>query len=145
MKFKVNTGAGLDDNVMKAGNRDATRRQTEFEHNQLLDITTLPSYKFYEALPEGPRKELARRQLMRQAIKREQEEAKYWDDETPREPIFQSSSWVGDIDYDPYANLITVALGNGTTKATYGNEKNAADYVNAPSIGKKVNRDLLGR
>ena len=62
MKFKVNTGAGLGDNVMKAGNRDATRRQTEFEHNQLLDITTLPAYKFYEALPEGPQKELARQQ-----------------------------------------------------------------------------------
>lgn len=147
MKFTVNSGnPSFSDNALKNGNRLATYRQTQQEHDDLLDISTLPDYPFYELMKDGPEKEEFRNYLVVQAIQREKDEPKYWDDEEPRKPISQSSSWVGDIDYDPNNNLITIALGDkGTTKTIYGNSDDAADWVNAKSIGQKANYDLLGR
>ena len=147
MKFTVNTGnPSFSDNALKRGDRLATYRQTQQEHDDLLDISTLPDYPFYELMKDGPEKEEFKNYLVVQAIQREKDNPKYWDDEEPRKPISQSSSWVGDIDFNPETNLITVALGDkGTTKTIYGNGDDAADWVNAQSIGQKANHDLLGR
>lgn len=58
----------------------------------------------------------------------------------------QSSSWVGDVDYDPNANLVTVAIGKlGKSKTKYATPRDAAAYVNAPSIGKHVNKEMFNR
>ena len=147
MKFTVNSGnKSYSDNSLKNGNRLATYRQTKKEHDDLLDISNLPDYPFYMAMPEGPQKEEFKKYLVVQAIQREKDSPKYWDDKEPRLPITQSSSWVGDIDFNPETNLITVALGDkGTTKTVYGTADDAADWVNAQSIGKKANKDLIDR
>ena len=147
MKFTVNTGnKSYSDNALKSGNRLASYRQTKQEHDDLLDISNLPDYPFYMAMPEGPQKEEFKDYLVVQAIQREKDDPKYWNDKEPRQPISQSSSWVGDIDFNPETNLITVALGNkGTTRTVYGTADDAADWVNAPSIGKKANKDLIDR
>lgn len=145
MKFTVNTGnPNFSNNSLKSGNRLATYRQTQQEHDDLLDISNLPDYPYYMAMPEGPEKEEFKNYLVVQAIQREKDDPKYWDDEEPRKPISQSSSWVGDIDFNPETNLITIALGNkGTTKTIYGTADDAAEWVNAQSIGQKANKDLL--
>lgn len=145
MKFTVNSGnKSYSDNALKSGNRLATYRQTQQEHDDLLDISNLPDYPLYVAMPEGPQKIEFKNYLVAQAIQREKDSPKYWDDTEPRQPISQSSSWVGDIDFNPEANLITVALGDkGTTKTVYGTADDAADWVNAQSIGKKANKDLI--
>lgn len=146
MKFTVNNGnPSFSNNALKSGNRLATYRQTQQEHDDLLDISNLPDYPYYVTMPEGPEKEEFKNYLVVQAIQREKDDPKYWDEEEPRKPISQSSSWVGDIEYNPDNNLITIALGNkGTTKTVYGNADDAADWVNAQSIGQKANKDLLG-
>lgn len=146
MKFTVNTGnPNFSNNSLKSGNRLATYRQTQKEHDDLLDISNLPDYPFYELMEDGPEKEEFKNYLVVQAIQREKDDPKYWDDEEPRKPISQSSSWVGDIDFNPETNLITVALGDkGKTKTIYGTADDAAEWVNAQSIGQKANKDLLG-
>ena len=146
MKFIVNSGnPSFSDNALKSGNRMATYRQTQKEHDDLLDISNLPDYPLYVAMPQGPQKEEFKNYLVVQAIQREKDNPKYWDDKEPRLPISQSSSWVGDIDFSPENNLITVALGDkGKTKTVYGTADDAADWVNAQSIGKKANQDLFG-
>ena len=45
MLFDVISGNGLSNNVLKSGDRQATYRQTQEEHDNLLDITTLPGYR----------------------------------------------------------------------------------------------------
>lgn len=146
MKFTVNNGnPSFSNNALKSGNRLATYRQTQQEHDDLLDISNLPDYPFYVAMPEGPEKEEFKDYLVVQAIQREKDDPKYWDEDEPRKPIDQSSSWVGDIEYNPDNNLITIALGNkGKTKTVYGTADDAADWVNTQSIGQKANKDLLG-
>ena len=145
MKFIVKSGKkSYSDNALKGGNRLATYRQTEQEHDDLLDISNLQDYPLYMAMPDGPQKVEFKNYLVEQAIQREKDNPKYWNDEKPRKPISQSSSWVGDIDFNPEANLITVALGDkGTTKTVYGTADDAADWVNASSLGKKANKDLI--
>ena len=126
MKFTVNNGnPSFSNNALKSGNRLATYRQTQQEHDDLLDISNLPDYPFYVAMPEGPEKEEFKDYLVVQAIQREKDDPKYWDEEEPRKPIAQSSSWVGDIEYNPDNNL--------TTKIT-----NVAAAVNAATAAKML-------
>lgn len=137
MLFDIITGNGLGSNVLKSGDRLATERQTPQEHADLLDERNLPGYR--EAmLLEGPARLMAIQQLRAEAALREQEYPKYWDDQYPRRPISQSSSWVSDIDYDPYSNVAQVQLGNKVY--SYSMTPNRlAQILNSPSIGKEFN------
>jgi hypothetical protein len=133
MLFDIITGKGLSNNVLKSGDRLAAERQTPLEHEELLDERNLPGYREAMML-EGPARLMAIQQLRAQAALREAEYPKYWDDEVPRRPISQSSSWVGDIDYDPYSNVMQVQLGNKIY--TYSKTPDqVAQIVNSPSIG----------
>lgn len=148
MQFTVMTGEKwLAGNALKSGDRNATRMQSKEEHSRLIDPKLQPEYRLIEKMPPGPQKAAALNALDAKCKMREAGEVKYWtNDKRPRRPIAQSSSWVGDINFDPERNMITIALGDkGTSKTIYGNEKEAANLVNAESIGRYVNRNILGR
>lgn len=132
MLFDIITGKGLSNNVLKSGDRLAAERQTPLEHEELLDERNLPGYREAMML-QGPARLMAIQQLRAQAALREAEYPKYWDDQYPRRDIVQSSSWVGDIDYDPYSNVMQVQLGNKVY--TYSKTPDqVAQIVNSPSI-----------
>ena len=137
MLFDIITGKGLSNNVLKSGDRLAAERQTPLEHEELLDERNLPGYREAMML-QGPARLMAIQQLRAQAALREAEYPKYWDDQYPRRDISQSSSWVGDIDYDPYSNVMQVQLGNKVY--TYSKSPDqVAQIVNSPSLGGYFN------
>lgn len=169
MQFLVQHGLNsYSNNALKSGDREAVRRQTQLEHDYLTDPKNLPEYhmirstlaakkRAVDMMPPGPQKVAAESaylaeynaemaKLKAKAELNERESPHYWDDATPRRPVAQSSSWVGDITYNPNANIVTIALGDkGKSRSKYATPKDAADWVDADSIGKKVNRELLGR
>lgn len=148
MRFTVMTGGKwLAENALKSGDRNATRMQSKEEHARLIDPKLQPEYRLIEKMPPGPQKVAALNALDAKCKMQEAGEVKYWtNDKRPRRPIAQASSWVGDIDFDPERNMITIALDDkGTHKTIYGNEKEAADIVNAESIGRYVTRNILSR
>lgn len=134
MLFDIITGKGLSNNVLKSGDRLAAERQTPLEHEELLDERNLPGYREAMML-QGPARLMAIQQLRAQAALREAEYPKYWDDQYPRRDIAQSSSWVGDIDYDPYSNVAQVQLGN-KVYAYSKTPDQIAEIINSPSIGE---------
>lgn len=140
--FNVLTSKGGTGNALKSGDRLATQRQTQAEHNKLLNIRSLPEYTAVMSMPPGPQRVMAIKALNAKAQLMEKEYPKYWNDEYPRRPITQSSSWVGDIDYDPYSKVMTVNLGNESRAYPNQSPKNVSDFVNAPSIGKYWNYNL---
>lgn len=145
MKFDVTTEKFLAGNALKSGDRNATRMQSSDEHDKLINPERQPEYSIISKMPAGPAKEAALAELIAKCRLREAEEAKYWtEDERPRRPIAQSSSWVGDITFDPRRNMITIALGEkGASKTVYGNERDAADIVNSSDIGEHVYQKYL--
>lgn len=138
MLFDIITGKGLGSNILKSGDRLATFRQTPQEHEELLDERTIPGYQEAMTL-QGPARLFAIQQLRAQAQLREQEYPKYWDDEYPRRPIDQSSSWVGDINYDPYSNVAQVQLGNKVYSYSMSPNR-IAEILNSPSIEQEFNK-----
>ena len=142
MLFDILTGAGLSNNVLKSGDRQAAFRQTPAEHEELLDERNLPGYREAMML-EGPARLMAIQQLRAQAALREAEYPKYWDDQYPRRNISQSSSWVGDIDYDPYSNSAQIQIGN-KVYSYYRTPDQIAEMINSPSLGGYFNRVLKG-
>lgn len=142
MLFNVLTTQGGSGNAIKSGDRQATLRQSTSEHNALLDVSTLPEYKAVMAMPPGPQKAMAIAALNAKAQLREREYAKYWDDEYPRRPITQSSSFIGDIQYDPYSELMTVNVGNKSYAYSNQRQDNVANFINSNSLGKYYNDTL---
>ena len=138
MIFEILTGNGLSGNILKSGDRQATIRQTPQQHEELLDIRTIPGYEETMLLPPGPEKSLALNALKARAELREMEDPRYWSDEYPRRPITQSSSWIGNISYDPYSQYAQVQMGN----RNYGYSMSPirlAQILNSQSIGKEFN------
>lgn len=147
MLFNVlNGNPSFASNALKSGDREATKRQTPEEHQELLDITKDEEYPKLIALKNTPAYFAFEQYLNEKAKLREAEDPHYWDDEKPRRPINQSSSWVGNIQYNPDTNLLTIALGNkGASKTVYSTPDKTSDLINAPSIGSKINHELFGR
>lgn len=104
----------------------------------MLDERTIPGYQEAMTL-QGPARLFAIQQLRAQAALREAESPHYWDDEYPRRPIDQSSSWVGDINYDPYSNVAQVQLGNKVYSYSMSPNR-IAEILNSPSIGQEFNK-----
>lgn len=142
MLFNVLTTQGGSGNAIKSGDRQATLRQSNTEHNALLDVTTLPEYKAVMAIPPGPQRNIAIAALNAKAQLREREYAKYWDDELPRRPITQSSSFIGDVQYDPYSELMTVNVGNKSYAYSGQSPDDVANFINSNSLGKYYNDTL---
>lgn len=140
--FNVLTNKGGTGNALKSGDRRATERQTKSEHDKLLDIRSLPEYQAVMSMPPGPQRNMALRALMVKAQLMEKEYPKYWDDKYPRRTISQSSSWVGDVNYDPYSQVMNVNLGNKSYSYPNQSPNDVANLLNAPSMGKYLNDKL---
>lgn len=134
--FNVLTTKGGTGNALKSGDRRATERQTKQEHEDLLDYKDLPEYNIVNALPNGSKKSKALNALMVKAQLMEKGYPKYWEDKFPRRTISQSSSWVGDVNYDPYSQVMTVDMGNNSHAYSSQSPEDVANFVNAPSMGK---------
>lgn len=142
MRYSVTTGPNLAGNALLAGDRRAADRQTPEEHEALLDISTLPDYRTVMLMPPGPQKMMALQALQAQAELREAESPKYWKDEQPRRPLFQSSSFIGDVEEDPASNILSVRLGDKIYTYPGVDPHQAAEFVNAPSMEKYFNNIL---
>lgn len=113
MLFEVLTGSGLGGNAAMSGNRNATKMQTEQEHMDLLDIRNQPGYEAWKAMPPGPAKSAALMQLRLNAEEWEKAQPQYWkEDNLPRRSITQSSSYIGNIQYEPRTNTANIQMGN---------------------------------
>ena len=142
MLFNVLTSKGGTGNALKSGDRLATERQTQAEHNKLLDISSLPEYKVVMAMPPGPQRVMAIRALNAKAQLMEKESPKYWNDEYPRRPITQSSSFIGDVNYDPYSQVMNVEVGNRTYSYPSQRPNDVANFLNSNSLGRYYNNIL---
>ena len=142
MLFNVLTSKGGTGNALKSGDRRATQRQTQAEHNKLLDISSLPEYKVVMSMPPGPQRIMAIRALNAKAQLMEKEYPKYWNDEYPRRPITQSSSFIGDVNYDPYSQVMNVEVGNRTYSYPSQSPNNVANFLNSNSLGRYYNNIL---
>jgi hypothetical protein len=111
MLFRVLTGAGYGGNSGATGNREARVIQPLSERRMML--SSIPDsvveadednlYNYVMSMPEGPAKEIAIDEMMTERMS-----PKYWyGDETPRDHTLRSSSsWVGDLDYDPNTGVL---------------------------------------
>lgn len=142
MLFNVLTSKGGTGNALKSGDRLATQRQTQAEHNKLLDIRTMPEYQAVIAMPPGPQRVMAIKALNAKAQLMEKEYPKYWNDDYPRRPITQSSSFIGDINYDPYSQVMNVEVGNRTYSYPSQSPNNVANFLNSNSLGRYYNNIL---
>ena len=142
MLFNVLTSKGGTGNALKSGDRLATQRQTQAEHNKLLDISSLPEYQVVMSMPPGPQRVMAIRALNAKAQLMEKEFPKYWNDEYPRRPITQSSSFIGDVNYDPYSQVMNVEVGNRTYSYPSQSPNDVANFLNSYSLGSYYNNIL---
>lgn len=139
MLFNVLTSQGGTGNALKSGDRLATERQTQSEHDKLLDISSLPEYQAVMSMPPGPQRDMAIKALNAEAQLMEKEYPKYWNDEYPRRPISQSSSWVGNVQYDPSSQVMNIQLGNKTYSYPNVSPEGAARFLNSDSLGRFLN------
>lgn len=142
MIFNVLTSKGGTGNSIKSGDRRATERQTESEHDKLLDIRSLPEYQAVMSMPYGPQRVMALRALNAKVQLMEKEYPKYWNDEYPRRTISQSSSWIGDVNYDPQSKVMIVGMGNNSQAYPNQSPEDVANFVNANSMGKYWHNNL---
>ena len=141
--FDVMTGAGLGNNALIGGVREAVERQTPYEHEALLDVTTLPDYQ--RIMSTNPSAiAMFMPSLIAQAELREAEFPKYWDDSVPRRDVTQSSSFIGPMDYDPYSNMAMVQLNNRMYPYVGIDPVRMAEWLNYPSMGQYYNRFVKG-
>lgn len=140
--FNVLTSKAGTGNALKSGDRRAVERQSQTEHDKLLDIRSLPEYQAVMSMPPGPQRVMALRALNAKAQLMEKEYPKYWNDEYPRRTISQSSSWIGDVDYDPYSKVMIVDMGNNSHAYPNESPEDVANFVNANSMGKYFNDNL---
>lgn len=142
MHFDVMSGIpSLAGNALKGGDRTAAERQTPFEHDSILDEKNLPEYPAVLMMPAGPQRDLALNALKAEAMRREADLPKYWNDQYPRRPITQSSSWISGIEYDPVTNYAQMQTRDGKTYGYGGIDPNQmANIINSQSIGDEFNK-----
>ena len=142
MHFDVMSGIpSLAGNALKGGDRTAAERQTPFEHDTILDEKNLPEYPAVLMMPAGPQRDLALNALKAEAMRREAELPKYWNDQYPRRPITQSSSWISGIEYDPVTNYAQMQTRDGKSYGYGGiDPTQMANILNSQSIGDAFNK-----
>lgn len=141
MLYTVLAGKGLGGNVLKGGDRRAAERQTKEEHENLLDIKSLPGYQRFLAMPPGPAKTLALKALEMEAEERERTNPKWWLDERPRREITQSGSFINGVSVDPNSGLGTVQIRDRVYVYPMTTAQ-ATEMVNSDSLGHFFNNVL---
>lgn len=140
MIFNVLQAMGLGNNAVKTGDRQAVVRQTELEHQDLLDYKTLPDWNYVSMMPPGPQKEAAIQALKVKAANREAMDPRWWEDQTPRRPVTQSSSFIQGVQYDPSSKVMNVLM-NGKMHSAAGVEpREVTELVDAASMGQTWNQ-----
>lgn len=146
MKFHVDTGnESLAGNALKGGMRVAVERQTPEEHRDLLDITGYPEYIDVLNAPNAIAKAMKLKELYALAQEMERAYPKYWLDEEPRRQVSQSSSFIGDFDYDPEAQFLIVNMNGKDYAFPSFTPEHVAEWLNSPSLGKYFNQYLKGK
>lgn len=141
MLYTVLSGKGLGGNILKGGDRKAAERQTQEEHDNLLDIKNLPGYSRFLALPPGPAKTLALKSLEMEAEENERTNPKWWMDERPRREITQSSSFINGVSVDPNSNMGTVQIKDRIYVYPMTTQQ-ASEMVNSDDLGRYFNNIL---
>ena len=144
MLYTVLAGKGLGGNVLKGGDRTAASRQTQEEHDNLLDIKSLPGYSRFLAMPPGPAKTLALKALEMEAEEQERTNPKWWMDERPRREITQSSSFINGVSVDPNSGMGTVQIKDRIYLYPMTTQQ-ATEFVNSDDLGRYFNNVLLNK
>lgn len=141
MLFRVLTSKSGSNNAAKSGLPEAREMQSDAEHERLLDITQHPRYSQIMALPNGPAKMMMYKALEAEVKANEKANPKYWKTESePRRYLSHSSSWVGNVNYDPYSKIMTVDLGGKQYSYPNVEPDGVARLLNSGSLGKFLNR-----
>lgn len=141
MLYTVLAGKGLGGNVLKGGDRQAAERQTQEEHDNLLDIKNLPGYSRFLAMPPGPAKTLALKALEMEAEEQERTNPKWWMDERPRRELTQSDSFISGVSVDPNSGMGSVQIRDRIYMYPMTTQQ-ATDMVNSDSLGRFFNNVL---
>lgn len=137
MQFDIIHGKGLGNNALLGGDRLAANHQSQAHHDAALNRYT--KGKIYPRTPVG----LLKRQIdVMKGKAYEKSLPQYWDDKYPRRPINQSSSWIQGLNYNPKSKIGTIKYGD-KYHTKYMTDYDAAQFVNAPSIGKLVHQKYL--
>ena len=137
MQFDIiNGSSSYSDNALKSGNRLAANHQSPAHHAEALNKFT--KGKIYT----GPAGLLKRQIDIMKGKAYEKSLPQYWDDKYPRRPITQSSSWIQSLNYNPNSKVGTIKIGN-KYYPKHMTDYDAAQFVNAPSIGKLVHQKYL--
>ena len=140
MLFNVLRSTGLGSNNLKSGEPRARYRQTEAEHLEALDPKNTEEWRMAQLAPNPLVKAQLEAMAVNRAKMREQELPEYWDDELPRRQVSQSSSWVGDVQYDPYTQNMTVMLGKKSKSYPGVTPTRVAEILASSSIGKEIEK-----
>ena len=142
MLFEVLRGGS---NGGGSGVRDAAFMQTPTQHSELMEPSAWPElraqYNEVLALPPGPVKSATLEYLRSQAEALEARYPKYWyDRNTERPRHVQTSSWVGNIDYDPRTREARIQMGDKIYTYVNVSPDRMGDLLTAPSIGRMLNQ-----
>lgn len=140
MQFNISKGCGLGSNILKSGEHRARYRQTDEEHRVALDPKNTEEWRMAQLAPNPLVKAQLEAMAVNRAKMREQELPEYWDDELPRRQVSQSSSWVGDVQYDPYTQNMTVILGKKSKSYPGVTPTRVAEILASSSIGKEIHK-----
>lgn len=141
MLFEVLSGGH---NNGGSGVKDAAYMQSEALHERLLEPEYWPElreqYALAEKLPDGAVKSSTLEYLKSMAEANEARYPKYWyDGNTERPKHGQTSSWVGNIDYDPRSGTANIQMGDKIYTYMGVTPGRMAELLTAPSIGRMLN------
>lgn len=143
MLFEVLTGVGS--NGGGTGPRDAAYMQSPSLHSELMEPDYWPelrqAYQEALALPPGPVKTATIEYLRSQAEALEAKYPKYWYDRNTERPKHgQTSSWVGNIDYNPRTKEAHIQMGDKVYTYVNVSPDRMGDLLTSPSIGRMLNQ-----
>ena len=127
-----------------SGPEKAAYMQTPREHSEMMEPEYWPElaaeYNAALALPPGPVKNATINYLRSKAEELESRYPSYWYDRNSNRPKHnQSSSWVGDIDYDPRTREAHVTMGDRIYTYVNVSPDQMGQLLTSPSIGRMLN------
>lgn len=141
MLFEVLRGGS---NGGGTGPEKAAYMQSATEHSQLLEPDAWPElqaeYDAALALPPGPVKNATINYLRGKAEELQAKYPSYWYDGNSERPKHgQTSSWVGNIDYDPRTREARIQMGDKMYTYVNVSPQRMGQLLTAPSIGRMLN------
>ena len=127
-----------------SGPEKAAYMQSPSEHTELMEPSHWPElaseYNAALALPPGPVKSATLEYLRSQAEAMEARYPSYWyDRNTERPKHVQTSSWVGNIQYDPRTREANIQMGDKVYTYVNVSPDRMGQLLTSPSIGRMLN------